>query len=65
MQSKQEKLCYSIKGAVAYTDFSRSYFFEAIKNGSIKTFKRGSRRFILHSDLVDHINQVANDAGVE
>lgn len=63
--NKQEKICHSIKGAVGCTDFSRSYYFEAIKNGTIKSFKRGSRRFILHKDLVEHINQVANDAGVE
>lgn len=63
--NKQEKLCYSIKGAVEASDFSRSYFFEAIKNGSIKTFKRGSRRFILHNDLVNHINLMASDSGVE
>ena len=55
----QEKICYSIKGAVAHTDFSRSYFFEAIRANKIKTFKRGSRRFILHKDLVQFINQVA------
>ncbi len=58
----QEKLCYSIKGAIAYTDFSRSYFFEAIRTNQIKSFKRGSRRFILHKDLVDFVNKVASDA---
>ena len=57
--NKQEKICYSIKSAVEYTDFSRSYFFEAIKNNTIKTFKRGSRRFILHKDLVEFIHQTA------
>lgn len=62
--SKQEKICYSIKGAVEYTDFSRSYFFDAIKHGSIKSFKRGSRRFILHKDLVEFIHQTANQGEV-
>lgn len=62
--SKQEKICYSIKGAVEYTDFSRSYFFEAIKSNRIKTFKRGSRRFILHNDLVEFIHQTANQGEV-
>lgn len=61
---QKEKICYSIKGAVDYTDFSRSYFFEAIKNGTIKTFKRGNRRFILHKDLVEFIHQVANNVEV-
>jgi len=61
---KSEKICYSIKGAVNCTDFSRSYFFEAIKNGRIKTFKRGSRRFILHRDLVDFIHRTAKQSEV-
>jgi len=60
----QQKICHSIKGAVKHTDFSRSYFFEAIKNGTIKTFKRGSRRFILHSDLVEFIHQTAKQSEV-
>lgn len=53
---KQQKICYSIKGIVEATDYSRSYIFDAIKNGRIKTFKRGSRRFILHDDLVSFIH---------
>lgn len=61
---KQEKICYSIKGAVESTDFSRSYIFEAIKTNKIKTFKRGSRRFILHEDLVDFIHQTAQQGEV-
>ena len=61
--SKQEKICYSIKGAVEYTDFSRSYFFEAIKNDTIKTFKRGSRRFIFHKDLVEFVYQESTQGG--
>lgn len=63
--TSQEKICYSIKGAVAYTDFSRSYLFEAIRTNKIKTFKRGSRRFILHKDLVKFINQVAENSGAK
>jgi len=53
---KQQKICYSIKGIVEATDYSRSYIFDAIKHGRIKTFKRGSRRFILHDDLVAFIH---------
>jgi len=61
---EQEKICYSIKGAVACTDFSRSYYFEAIKKGTIKSFKRGSRRFILHKDLVEFIHREASQGEV-
>lgn len=57
--SNQHKICYSIKGIVKATDFSRSYIFEAIKKNEIKTFLRGSRRFILHEDLVSFIHQHA------
>ena len=60
---KQEKICYSIQGIVEATDFSRSYIFDAIKHDSIKTFKRGNRRFILHEDLVRFIRQKANSVG--
>ena len=59
---KQEKLCYSIKGAVEATDYSRSYIFEAIKKNELKTYLRGSRRFILHNDLVDFIHRQAGEA---
>jgi len=58
--SSLHKICYSIRGMVAATDFSRSYIFEAIKKNEIKTFRRGNRRFILHEDLVDFINQQAS-----
>lgn len=64
-QDNQQKICYSIKGAVNYTDFSRSYFFDAIKKGKIKTFKRGSRRFILHNDLVEFILSESNQGEVK
>jgi len=59
--SKPDKICYSIKGMVDATDFSRSYYFDAIKKGTIKTFKRGSRRFCLHDDLMKHVHQVASE----
>jgi len=54
------KICYSIKGILAATDYSRSYIFEAIKKNELKTFLRGSRRFVLHEDLVGFIHSHAN-----
>jgi len=56
---KQSKISYSIKGMVDATDFSRSYFFDAIKHRRIKTFKRKNRRYILHDDLVAFVHQEA------
>jgi len=62
MKQTPEKICHSIKGSVDATDFSRTYIFEAIKDNRLKTFKRGSRRFILHEDLVAFIHQEAADS---
>lgn len=59
---KQQKICYSIKGIVEATDYSRSYIFEAIKKNELKTYLRGSRRFTLHNDLVDFIHRQAGEA---
>jgi len=56
---EQKKISYSIKGMVDATDFSRSYLFDAIKHGRIKTFKRKNRRYILHDDLVAFVHQEA------
>jgi hypothetical protein len=56
---KPTKICYSIKGMVEATDYSRSYIFEAIRNNELKTYMRGHRRFILHNDLVEFIHRQA------
>jgi len=61
---KSEKICHSINTAVDYSSYSRSYLFEAIKNKTLKSFKRGHRRFILHKDLVEFIHREASQGEV-
>lgn len=55
----QNKICHSIKGACNATDHSRSFLYLAIKDGRLKTFKRGSRTFIWDTDLRDFIKSEA------
>ena len=62
--SQLEKISHSINGAIEFTDFSRSYIFDAIRKNQIKTFKRGNCRFILHEDLVEFIHSLAEEGGV-
>jgi hypothetical protein len=61
---KPEKICHSVKSAVEYSSYSRSYIFEAIKSEKLKTFKRGHRRFILHKDLVEFVHNDAKQGEV-
>ncbi|MET0014367.1 MAG: helix-turn-helix domain-containing protein [Sedimenticola sp.] len=46
-----EKLAYSIKAAAEATSYSRSYIYELIKIGRLKTYQRGGRRFITADEL--------------
>ncbi len=61
---KPQKICHSVDSAAECSSHSRTYLFEAIKNKSLKSFKRGHRRFILHKDLVEFIQSEANQGGV-
>jgi hypothetical protein len=50
------KICHSVDGACKTTDFSRSYLYIAIKEGRLKSFKRGHRTFITDEELRKFIN---------
>jgi hypothetical protein len=62
---KPQKICHSIASAVECSSHSRSYIFESIKSKKLKSFKRGHRRFILHSDLVEFILSESNQGEVK
>ncbi|MES9956974.1 MAG: helix-turn-helix domain-containing protein [Sedimenticola sp.] len=57
---KFEKLAYSIKAACAATSYSRSYLYRLIKNGELRTYRRGGRVFIHAEELKRLIDE---DAG--
>lgn len=59
-----DKICHSINSAADCSSYSRSYIFEAIKNKTLKSFKRGHRRFILHEDLTEFIHHEAKQGEV-
>lgn len=46
-----EKLSYSIQAACAATSYSRSYLYRVIKEGRLKTYRRGGRVFIKAANL--------------
>jgi excisionase family DNA binding protein len=45
------KLAYRIDEAVRATGLGRSFLYERIADGTLKSFKIGGRRLIAHSDL--------------
>jgi excisionase family DNA binding protein len=53
MSGNQEprKLAYRIDEAVRATGLGRSFLYEHIADGSLKSFKIGGRRLIAHEDL--------------
>lgn len=46
-----QAISYSIPGACKASGYSRAFIYISIKNGKLKTYKVGKRRFILHSEL--------------
>ena len=54
-----QQLSYSINTACDATSYSRSYLYVAIKEGRLKTFKRGQRTFILAEELERFIKEEA------
>ena len=65
------KLAYRIDEAVKVTGLGRTFLYERMALGELKSIKIGGRRLILHTDLVvflngfgspkiDQLNEVAN-----
>ncbi len=51
------KLAYRIDEAVKATGLGRSFLYERIAEGSLKSVKIGGRRLILQEDLVAFLNK--------
>jgi len=49
------KLAYRIDEAVKATGLGRTFLYERIARGELKSIKVGGRRLILHSDLVEFL----------
>lgn len=60
--SDKNRLAYGIKDALAVVPISRSFLFEQIKEGHLKTFKVGSRTLIASEDLTAWLDSYRRNA---
>ncbi len=54
-----QKLAYRIDEAVKASGLGRSFLYERMAAGELKSIKVGGRRLILQSELVDFLNRSA------
>lgn len=50
-----QKIAYRIDEAVKASGLGRTFLYERIASGDLKSIKVGGRRLILHSDLVEFL----------
>jgi len=55
VQQDQVKLAYGVDEAVTATGLGRTFLYERMATGELKSIKVGGRRLILHSDLVEFL----------
>lgn len=55
----QQKLAYGIDEAVKASGLGRSFLYEQIASGELKSVKIGKRRLILHDELVRFLSGAA------
>jgi excisionase family DNA binding protein len=60
-----EKISYRIDEAVKASGLGRTFLYERIAAGDLKSVKVGGRRLILRTDLVDFITGVLRHDGAE
>ena len=53
MDTSLEKIAYRIDEASKTCGLSRSFLYEKMKEGSLKSIKLGGRRLIMKGDLLD------------
>ncbi|WKL56678.1 excisionase family DNA-binding protein [Asticcacaulis sp. ZE23SCel15] len=52
-----DKLAYRIDEAVKASGLGRSFLYERMAEGKLRSVKVGGRRLIMRSDLLDFLNQ--------
>lgn len=62
MNQGNSALSYTVEGAVVATGLTRSRLYEAIKQGSLKTFTVGRRRMISAKALEQFIAKLERDS---
>lgn len=62
MQEEINKIAYRIDEAVKASGLGRTFLYERIADGTLKSIKVGGRRLILREELVRFLFQNANAA---
>ena len=57
--TESERLAYSIGSAVKATDIGRTTIYQAIKEGKLRSIKKGDRRLILKEWLLEWLTEDA------
>lgn len=55
MQADSGKIAYRIDEAVKASGLGRTFLYERMASGELKSIKLGGRRLILHSDLMEFL----------
>lgn len=56
MQQETNKIAYRMDEAVKATGLGRTFLYERIANGELKSIKVGARRLILREDLLEFLH---------
>lgn len=59
---KETRLSYNINGAIEATGLTRSRIYEAIREGTLKTFTAGRRRMISAKELATFVTKLERDS---
>ena len=54
------KLAYRMEEAVSCSGLTRTYIFDAIARGAVRSFRQGKRRLILADSLRAHLVELAS-----
>lgn len=55
MQAETNKIAYRMDEAVKASGLGRTFLYERIASGELKSVKVGGRRLIMHSDLISFL----------
>ena len=55
--------CYSMAAAARVTGLSRTLLYQAVSDGSLRTFKRGRRRLVRETVLSAFVDRLEREGG--